>query len=49
MPSIDDYDAVRAFEFPHLPSNATIRGRCGGWARALALAEARQHSEDVGP
>ncbi len=40
MPSIGDYDAVRQLERPDLPSNATIRGRCGGWARALALAEA---------
>jgi hypothetical protein len=39
MPSIDDYNAVRRLERPDLPSHATIRGRCGGWARALALAE----------
>jgi hypothetical protein len=40
MPSMGDYDAVRRLELPDLPSNATIRGRCRGWARALALAEA---------
>jgi len=40
MPSMGDYDAVRRLERPDLPSTATIRGRCGGWARALALAEA---------
>jgi len=39
MPSLGDYDAVRRLERPELPSNATIRGRCGGWARVLALAE----------
>ena len=41
MPSIGDYDEVRRRLHPELPSNGTIRGRCDGWARALALAEAR--------
>ena len=40
MPSIGDYTTVRTCETDlDLPSHATIRGRCGGWARALELAE----------
>jgi hypothetical protein len=39
VPSIGDYEAIARASNSALPSVATVRNRCGSWARAIRLAQ----------